>query len=38
MDVSKPTEERESLRQKKLGQEKEAPKFLDSNIALCDKR
>jgi hypothetical protein len=29
MDVSKPTEERESLGQKKLGQEKEAPKFLE---------
>ena len=29
MDVSKPTEDRDSLGQKKLGQEKEAPKFLE---------
>jgi hypothetical protein len=33
MDVSKPTEERESLGQKKLGQEKEAQKFLEQQYS-----
>jgi hypothetical protein len=33
MDGSKPTEERESLEQKKLGQEKEAQKFLEQQYS-----